>query len=203
MDRHQYPTHMERELTPNESLKLIETMIGQAKQSFSRNSYYFLLWGVLLIIAMGINYALAAKGDPRGGYAWGIMGVIGGALSLLHGRREDRRTRAASAMDRLMLWIWMAFLATLFTTMLGGALSSGGMSVASILVLTGMPTFLSGQLMRFKPLIWGGILFWLLGAIAFFVDMRTMVLLYIAGMLFGYLLPGYLLKRQEDGLRTA
>jgi hypothetical protein len=33
--------------------------------------------------------------------------------------------------------------------------------------------------------------------------MQTMALLYIAAMLFGYLVPGYLLKRQEDGLRTA
>jgi hypothetical protein len=194
---------MEQELTPSESLKLIETMIGQAKQSFSRNSFYFLLWGVLLILAMGINYALAVKGDPRGAYAWGIMGIIGGVVSMVHGRREGRRTHVANAMDRLMIWIWMAFLATLLTTMLGGAVATGTMSVASILVLTGMPTFLSGQLMRFKPLIWGGVLFWLLGAVAYFVDQRTVVLLYIAGMLFGYLLPGYLLKRQEDGLRTA
>ena len=58
---------MEQELTPSESLKLIETMIGQAKHSFQRNSFYFLLWGVLLIAAMGVNYDMAMNGDPRGG----------------------------------------------------------------------------------------------------------------------------------------
>jgi hypothetical protein len=57
--------------------------------------------------------------------------------------------------------------------------------------------------MRFRPLIFGGVLFWVLGAVSYFVDMQTMALLYIAAMLFGYLVPGYLLKRQEDGLRTA
>ena len=86
---------------------------------------------------------------------------------------------------------------------MGSGASGGAMSAASIIVLTGLPTFLTGQLMRFKPLIFGGVLFWVLGAAAYFVDMQAVALLYIAAMLFGYLLPGYLLKRQEDGLRTA
>lgn len=194
---------MERELTPSESLKLIETMIGQAKQSFHRNSFYFLLWGVLLILAMGVNYFLAVKGDVRGGYAWAVAGVLGGVISMVHSRREGKRVRTATAMDSLMLWVWVAFLATLLTSMVGSSLASGSMSVASIMVITGMPTFISGHLVRFRPLIWGGMLFWVLGAIAFFVDVRTVVVLYIAAMLFGYLVPGYLLKRQEDGLRSA
>ncbi len=43
------------------------------------------------------------------------------------------------------------------------------MAVGSIIVLTGLPTFLTGQLIRFRPLILGGILFWVLGAISYFV----------------------------------
>ena len=53
------------------------------------------------------------------------------------------------------------------------------------------------------PLIIGGILFWVLGAVCFYVEPVVMAALYIIAMLFGYIVPGYLLKRQEDGLRTA
>ncbi len=194
---------MERELTPSESLKLIETMIGQAKQSFQRNSFYFMLWGVLLIAAMAVNYLMAVKGDPRGNYAWAVVGIIGGIASWAHGAREAKGKQVSSFMDRVMLWLWMGFLATLLITMFGSASSGHGFSVGTIIVLTGLPTFVTGQLLRFRPLIFGGILFWVLGAVSFFVDVQTTAILYIAAMIFGYLVPGYLLKRQEDGLRTA
>ncbi len=193
---------MERELTPSESLKLIETMIGQAKQSFQRNSFYFLLWGVLLIAAMTFNYIMAVKNNPIGSYAWGVMGIIGGLLSWWHSAREGKHQHVHTMMDRMMTWLWAGYLATLFITMLGSGISGDPMNVGAIIVLTGLPTFLTGQLMRFKPLIIGGILFWILGAVSFFVDVQTVALLYIVAMFFGYLVPGYLLKRQEDGLRT-
>ncbi len=194
---------MEQELTPSESLKLIETMIGQAKQSFRRNSFYFLMWGVLLIAAMVFNYVMALQDSPIGKYAWPVVGLLGGLLSWLHGARETKEQHVRTIMDRMMIWVWAGYLATMLVIMMGSGASGGAMSAASIIVLTGLPTFLTGQLMRFKPLIFGGVLFWVLGAAAYFVDMQAVALLYIAAMLFGYLLPGYLLKRQEDGLRTA
>ena len=45
-------------MTPEQSLRLIQSMIGQAKRSFSRVSFYFLLWGVLLTLAMLATYFL-------------------------------------------------------------------------------------------------------------------------------------------------
>ena len=54
---------MDSELTPSESLKLIESMIGQAKRSFHRMSFYFLLWGVLLIAAMITNVLIAGTSE--------------------------------------------------------------------------------------------------------------------------------------------
>jgi len=38
---------MEQHLTPEQSLKVIEGMIGQAKRSFSRLSFYFLTCATL------------------------------------------------------------------------------------------------------------------------------------------------------------
>ena len=91
----------------------------------------------------------------------------------------------------------------MLTTMFSSGYSGHEMQIGSIIVLTGLPTFVTGQLMRFRPLILGGVLFWVLGAVSYFAPMSMTVWLYIAAIFFGYLVPGYLLKRQEDGLRTA
>lgn len=190
-------------MTPAESLRLIETMIAQAKRSFHRQSYYFLLWGVLLIAAMLFNYGMALRGSTIGGYAWPVMGVVGGILSFIHGAREGRSKPVTTPMDRVIIWLWMAFVCTLLLTMIVGASSAHEMPIASTIVLTGLPTFVTGQLMRFRPLVLGGVLFWVLGAVAYFTPMTVNVWLFIAAIFFGYLVPGYLLKRQEDGLRSA
>jgi len=194
---------MERELTPTESLKLIETMIAQAKRSFHRQSYYFLLWGVLLIAAMLFNHFMVISGSDIGGFAWPVIGIGGGILSFLHGTKENSTKAVPTAMDRVIMWLWVAFVVTMLTTMFFGGYSGHAMQIGSIIVLTGLPTFVTGQLMRFRPLIFGGVLFWVLGAASYFTPMSVTVWLYIAAIFFGYLVPGYLLKRQEDGLRTA
>lgn len=194
---------MQDDMTPGQSLKLIEEMIAQAKRSFHRQSYYFMLWGILLIAAMLFNYVMVLRGSDIGGYAWSVMGVVGGVLSFIHGAREGRSKPVTSPIDRIIVWLWMAFVATLLITMFAGAGSEHTMPIGSIIVLTGMPTFVTGQLIRFRPLVFGGLLFWVLGAVSYFVPMSAVVWIFIAAIFFGYLVPGYLLKRQEDGVRPA
>lgn len=195
---------MEQELTPSESLKLIETMISQAKSSFSRMSIYFLLWGVLLIAAMIATYLLRDSGGAWGqGAAWGVVGVIGGIASWIIGAAQSKMEQINNPMDRVVGWVWGSFIITMLLMIFcfGG---SGRDPGAAIALLTALPTFLTGQIMRFKPLILGGVLFWVAGIIMFFSgNSAVIVSAYCIAMLFGYIVPGILLKRQEDGLRTA
>ena len=194
---------MDQPLTPEQSLKLIETMIGQAKKSFHRMSFYFILWGVLLTLAMMAQLVTARFAPGMEGLSWIIASAVGAVASGVHGAREGRREQVATLADRVLMWLWIGFMITLLATGVGAGLAGYSTPVGSIMILTGLPTFATGQLMRFKPLIIGGILFWVLGTICFFVDPLWMGMLNIVGMIFGYLVPGILLKRQEDGLRTA
>lgn len=195
---------MENAMTPEQSLKLIESMIGQAKQSFSRLSFYFLLWGFLLIGAMLTSYLLVLNGAGAGqGLIWGIVGVVGGVASAVHGAREGKKEKVSNPMDSLVGWVWASFVITMIIMIICSN-STGNDPGANITLLTGMPTFLTGQIVRFRPLIFGGILFWIAGIIMHFThDTAMLVGLYCGAMLLGYIIPGFMLKRQEDVLRTA
>ena len=73
-----------------------------------------------------------------------------------------------------------------------------------ITLLTGIPTFLTGRILRFRPLIAGGVIFWVAGiAMHLTSDPMTLTVIYCGSMVFGYIIPGIMLKRQENGLRTA
>ncbi|MBK9176395.1 MAG: hypothetical protein IPM46_08645 [Flavobacteriales bacterium] len=195
---------MEQQLTPEQSLKLIESMIGQAKRSFSRLSFYFLLWGILLTGAMLATYLLRHQPDAWGqGAPWGIAGVLGGIISAIHGARQGRHVTVSNPMDGLIGWLWSSFVITMIIMIVASVVDRQDPG-PTITLLTGIPTFMTGQILRFRPLIVGGILFWAAGiAMHFTGDQLALTLLYCGAMLLGYIIPGFMLKRQEDGLRAA
>lgn len=195
---------MDQPLTPEQSLRLIEGMIGQAKRSFSRMSFYFLLWGVLLTLSMLTTYLLADLSPAiRQGAPWGVAGLLGGLISWIYGARQGHQEEVLNPMDRIIHWVWGSFVITLLL-MIITTTSRGNDPGMLITLLTGIPTLLTGQIMRFRPLIIGGVLFWVAGLAMHFLPSALMhTALYCGAMVFGYIVPGLLLKRQEDGLRTA
>jgi hypothetical protein len=196
---------MEQQLTPEQSLKLIETMLAQAKRSFHRMSFYFLLWGILLTFSMAVQLLAVHWGWPGKyiGFIWLGTTLAGGIASAVYGAREGKREQAETLADRALMWLWVGFMITLIATIAGAGIAGYTTPSGSIMLLTGLPTFTTGQMLKFKPLTIGGVLFWVLGTISFFVDPLWMGILNIAGMLFGYIIPGILLRRQENGIRTA
>lgn len=195
---------MEQQLTPEQSLKVIESMIGQAKRSFHRMSFYFLLWGILLTAAMLATYFLRdlhprlAQGAP-----WGAAGILGGLVSSVHGARQGRNAPVSNPMDGIIGWLWSSFVITLMIVIVCSVLDRRDPG-AMITLITGIPTFMTGQILKFKPLIIGGIIFWVAGIVMHFThDALSLTALYCAAMVLGYIIPGILLKRQEDGLLPA
>jgi hypothetical protein len=195
---------MEQHMTPQESLRMIETMISQAKRSFSRYSFYFLLWGILLTGAMLATYFLAGiEPSVRHGMPWAVAGIGGGLISALYGARRSRREPVYNPMDRIVLWVWGSFVVTLMLVLLG-AVRMGHDPGPAITLLTGLPTFLTGRIMRFRPLIAGGVLFWVAGSAMHITgDAGMITAIYCGAMVLGYIVPGILLKLHEDGLRAA
>jgi hypothetical protein len=57
-----------------------------------------------------------------------------------------------------------------------------------------MPTFLSGIILKFKPLVIGGISCWLLAVVSVFIPMEYQLLCIAAAVIFAWIIPGYLLK---------
>ena len=62
------------------------------------------------------------------------------------------------------------------------------------LVLYGMPTFLCGIILRFKPLMWGGIGCWLLSILCTVIPVEYHLLLVSVAMIIAWIVPGYLLR---------
>lgn len=187
-------------LSPEDSLRLIGQMIDDTRQSYQHSSFYFLLWGWLLMLTgIGI-FILTNKHVEEANVLWLVQGIVGGITSMVYSKMQDKKVRESKAVtspvNRGILNIWLGFGITLFFIIFA-AVNSGTDPIPFVLLVTGYATFMSGKVIRFNPLIFGGICFWAFGVMAFFVAHPYSALVFSVAILVGYLVPGYLLRLQE------
>jgi hypothetical protein len=68
------------------------------------------------------------------------------------------------------------------------------------MVITGFAVFMSGVILKFKPLIYGSFVFWLGSFGYYFMPSNSLQLLIFAvSVSLGYIIPGILLRKQFKG----
>ena len=65
---------------------------------------------------MVLNLVLAHMRSPLVAYVWGVVGILGGAISMIYSMREGKRQRVESPMDGVIMWLWAAFVTTMLIT---------------------------------------------------------------------------------------
>ncbi len=179
------------------SLEIIESMFNESRKSLTKNSFHFLLWGSLLIPA-GIGEFLLRETNYFWA-VWPVVGVIGGIIAIIYGFKEGKKVNVQSAGDRIMGFTWGGFGFTLFF-----AIAYAGVHHfpphALILLTAGLATFISGGISKFTPFVWGGVVLGLGAIVAgFIVAPVYQSLVFSAGILLGYVIPGLMLRNVENG----
>lgn len=191
---------METNLTEKESMKIIQEMIATSKNKIKDNSFFYLLWGWLVLIASLTHFVLLKMHYEYAYLPWPILMNGGMIVSIIAGIRLGRQARVISHFDKMMIYLWWGFAITLILilTMTGFGKIPWTSTYPLIISLYGLGTFVSGGVLRFKPLIFGGIACWVISAIAFFVPSENVLLLTALSITISYLIPGYLLKLKEN-----
>jgi hypothetical protein len=172
-------------------------MINRTKTNISQGSFHLLFWGWLITICSLSEYLLYNFTEFEQPY-WVWYFVIPGVLvSLIYGFIKGRSQKVYTYADRLYMWVWIGFMvaAIILFVFLSSNLGSVG---PYILLLAGYPTFISGVIIKFRPLLIGGVCFWALSVIAHFAGPSIAPLAVPVAMVAGYLIPGYLLKKRVD-----
>ena len=133
------------------------------------------------------------------------MGFAGGITSGIYGRKQGKKAGHKTHIDRAMMYVWLGFIFYLLVVLLlsaSGKFGPQGWNTSFVLImgLYGLGTFISGGLLKFKPLIYGGVASFILVAITIFVptlvaSFNGALLMLAASIVVSYLIPGYMLKR--------
>lgn len=181
--------------SPEESLKVIQTMIDKTKTSVVDNSFYFLLWGWLVFSAALLQYVLYVfvRTDVNGA-AWTLM-FVGFLASIVH-RTKQKSRPVRTYIDEGLGNIWICVVVvqalTAFVFMRRGGWEN---CYTFFILLYSIGCFLTGRLLRFPPLLWGAGACWALAIVTTFVNFETNMLLIAAAVLVSYIIPGHLLRK--------
>ncbi len=186
----------EKVLKPEESLQIIEKMINRTKENLHDSSFYFLLWGWIVLIGILGHTILANFTDFSKPYLSWLIIIPGMIINIAYSMRQGKKKSITTHVDKINFMTWIAYLVSYIITIVFMSKLNYNI-VPVIFLLTGNATFLTGIIIKFKPLIWGGIIFWI-GAIGLFTLPGYLnIFIPPLAIILGYLVPGYLLKSQN------
>lgn len=185
----------EKMMTGEESLKIITEMINKTKVNINQGSFHLLFWGWLLIICSLSAWILEKfTGFSHPYYVWFLV-IPGAFVSMIYGFVNGRKARIHTYADMLYMWTWIGFLLAAIVLFIVQAKNMEAIT-SYILLLAGFPTFLSGFIIKFRPLILGGLCFWVIALVVNFAGPSLAPLGTPIAVLIGYLIPGYILKNR-------
>ena len=188
----------EKELSPQQSLTLISEMINRAKDKFGENGHLYLLWGWTILICSLGQFILANYVKWEYHYMVWFSTWLVFIYQVIYLAKQNRNEKVKTYTDDIIKIVWITFvvLMFLFGFLFGKLLGEGYYKFFNpgILALYGMPTVLSGTILRFRPLIMGGIFCWILSIISTFIPFQYQLLLLSAAVIAAWIIPGYLLR---------
>ncbi len=183
----------EQKLSGEESLAIITEMIEKARGSIKGSAFHFILWGIVIALANFLHFYLMQYTDFHSPHLVWLITIPAWIASLWYGLTKGKKSNASTYSGNLIMWAWLSFSFTILILIFSGKFF---MILASlIMIIAAIPTFLTGLIIKFKPLMFGGSLFWILGPIGLTLEPTQALLISGIGMIVGYLIPGILLQK--------
>lgn len=188
----------EEKFSPEQSLQLIHSMISKTKQDMSDNGIYFLVWGWLTFIACLGQFVLKHIYNYEKHYmVWWLI-VVGIAFSVIYSIKEEKKRRVRTYISDSLKWLWIGMGISYFV--LSMILSKMGWNTTVFpffIMLYGLGTFVSGNILQFRPLVIGGSLAFAIAIGAVYAEYDYQMLLAAAAILISYIIPAYLLRSKN------
>ncbi len=196
----------EQSLTPEESLKIIDKAISNFKVNYRDSSQVFLLFGWILALASLSNFIVLKVLQAMEAYdlsgpltfgIWGAFALIGFIALFFIVRRVKRNKKVYSYIDGYVNNLWWVTLIAFFVGVFI-CIMLGINPPPIMLLIAGIATATTGFLIKFRPLIIGGMVFFISSIVTVFVMNEYSALVVCAAIICGYIIPGYMLKSAKE-----
>ena len=186
----------ENNLTPEESLVLIRSMIDKTKDSVANDSFYFLLWGWLVFICCISSFVLLTYFQYPNHYLVWLLMPVGGIISGIYSSRKSKIKRVKTFVEDALKQLWLALGLAFIVLVIVGAINrhSYNQMLTYYILLYAIGTFVSGKILQFKPFVIGGLINFGLVIVSIHFDNEYQLLIGGLAILTSYIIPGHLLR---------
>ena len=189
--------------SPQDSLKVIQSMLEKTREDFSRDDIYFLVWGWITFIACVGQFVLKNIFNyPKHYQVWWII-LVGMAFTIYYSIKKEKTSRVKTYISESMKWLWIGMgISYWVLSMILSKTGWGSTVFPFFILLYGLGTFVSGCFIRFRPLVIGGICAWAIAVGSVFLDYDYQMLAAAAAILFSYIVPAYLLRSKIKSVKA-
>ncbi len=189
-----------KDLTPNESLVVIQEMIEIEKMRFGENGFIYRFWGWLVVAAALAQFVLLKLEFYNYHYfPWFLM-IFGGIYTgIYYGKKKDKASLPISG--KALGYTWIIISIAIFGVAFFMAEKAGGWLLFIILSQIAVGTVVSGALLNFRVLIIGGFICMAMAFVSIFTPYEYWSLLTIVAIVASDLVPGYMLKKINTKLK--
>ena len=216
----------DKKLSEEESLQLITEMIHKVKGRFHESGTSAILWGSVVGFCGLFSFLQAQLNFSTGWFDIWFLTLIAIVPQIILSIRESRKRKVLTYEESAMNAIWLVFGISIFALSFYNNVVPGVsenlftndglellqrnkttgeitafhpfiLSVSSVfLILYAVPTLATGLTRKFKPMIFGGILCYLLFIISCYTTYKYDMLLHSVAAIFNWLIPGLILRNK-------
>jgi hypothetical protein len=188
----------EQDFSGEESLAIIKSMINKVRNRFSEDGHLYLLWGWVVLICSIAQFILDHFVHYAQSYYVWFTCWLTFIYQAIYIAKKRRKKTVRTYTDDIIKYVWLVFLVNMILVgVVFGLVFHNEFTSATnafFLILYATPIFLCGIILRFTPLVIGGICCWLLSVISFYIPEEYKVLLVSAAMIVAWIIPGYMLR---------
>lgn len=213
----------EKQLTQDESLRLITDMITKAKSHFHESGTSAILWGSVVGVAGLLDFAQSYWHFSIGFDIWYL--VLAAIIpQIIISIRENRNKKVVTHTEAVLDAVWLVYGISLFALIFylnavpnttDKLLSNENIALVQtnadgskaflhsfvpshtslFLLIYAIPTLITGIACKFRPMLWGALLCYVFFIISCFTENAYDLLFNGLAGIFNWLIPGIILRR--------
>jgi hypothetical protein len=191
-------------LSGQDSLRLIEQMIGRARAAEKESGRGWIIWGWLLFLASLIHYFMIRSGMRNGILVWKVFGIAAILLAMYEMifRKffSKSNLKVKTYTNELVNKFGIAFFISLLVMVFGNSqtgMHQTGINFGYLLLLYGFWMFIHGSAFRYRLLIIGAIINWAGALLIFYFREKLgaeILMVHAFCVAMGYLIPGHIAR---------
>lgn len=183
-------------------LSVIRKIMEDSRQIVVDNGIHYIFWGVLVMIALIVNYILLvinAEGKYIG-YSWLGLMLSGAIIDIMIARRQSKTVPAATFAGRLLGSLWLSSGIAMFIFGFVGSMTGAynPVFICPVIATTlGISFFTSGAIQQLKWFQYLSLGWWGGAIIMFVLPGRHTLVIFAVMLLLFQIIPGIILNRMS------